>query len=196
MNNKNSKVNLMTQGALLAALCYIGFQFLRIDIALPGGDKTAIHLGNAFCVLAALLLNNPYGYLAGAVGMTIADLTSGYATSAPKTFVLKLCIALIVTLVAHKLAHIEAHNDKGYRFKWSLIASIAGMAFNVVADPLVGYAYKRYLLGVTADLAAALAKIATLATFVNAVTAVVIATLLYCVLRPILEKSGFVKSLN
>ena len=71
----------LAQTALFAALCYIGFQFLRIDIPLPGG-KTALHLGNAFCVLAALLLGGVKGGLAGAVGMTIADLTSGYATSA------------------------------------------------------------------------------------------------------------------
>jgi uncharacterized membrane protein len=194
MHNKNLRVNQMTQGALFAALCYIGFQFLRIDIALPGGGKTAIHFGNAFCVLAALLLNNPYGYLAGAVGMTIADLTSAdYAIYAPKTFVLKLCIALIVGLVAHKIAHIEDKTDKKDMFKWSLIASIAGMSFNVVADPLLGYVYK-LMLGVEANLAATLAKITAASTFVNAVTAVAIATMLYCVLRPILLKAGFVKS--
>ena len=40
---------------------------------MPGGDATSLHLGNAFCVLAALLLGGGYGGLAGAVGMTIAD---------------------------------------------------------------------------------------------------------------------------
>lgn len=32
------------------------------------------HVGNAFCVLAALLLGGWYGGLAGAIGMTISDL--------------------------------------------------------------------------------------------------------------------------
>ena len=41
-------------------------------------------------VLAALLLGGYWGGLAGAVGMTIADLTTSYVTSAPKTFFLKL----------------------------------------------------------------------------------------------------------
>lgn len=191
--NRN-KINQMTQGALLAALCYIGFQFLKIDIPLAAGGKTAIHLGNAFCVLAVLLLNNPYGYMAGAVGMTIADLTSGYATSAPKTFVLKLCIALIVGVVAHKGAHIEDKGDSKYKFKWSLIAAISGMAFNVVADPLVGYVYKRYLLGAEAQLAAALAKITTLSTFINAITAIIISVTLYTALRPILQRKENIKS--
>ncbi len=45
--------------------------------------------------------------MAGAVGMTIADLTSGYVTSAPKTFLLKLCIGLIVGLVARCVFHLD-----------------------------------------------------------------------------------------
>ena len=36
--------------ALMAALCYIGFSFFRIDIPV-GSEKTAFHLGNVFCVL-------------------------------------------------------------------------------------------------------------------------------------------------
>lgn len=80
-NERSQATIQLAQTALMAALCYIGFQFLRIDIPI-GGDKTAIHLGNAFCVLGALLLGGLKGGLAGAVGMTIADLTSGYADSA------------------------------------------------------------------------------------------------------------------
>lgn len=40
----------------LAALCYVTFTFFQIKIPVPGGDATSIHLGNAVCVLAALLL--------------------------------------------------------------------------------------------------------------------------------------------
>ena len=64
------------------------------------------------------------------------------------------------------------------------------MAFNVVADPVVGYFYKTYLLGVHQDVAAALAKIATVTTAVNAVVAVFAASLLYLALRPALKKAG------
>lgn len=39
-----------------------------------GGDFTSIHFGNVFLVLAALLLGGLYGGLAGAIGMTIADI--------------------------------------------------------------------------------------------------------------------------
>ena len=100
------KLKKMVMAALFAALCYIGFAYFKIDIPV-GAEKTAFHLGNVFCVLAALLLGGFWGGMAGAVGMTIADLTSGYVTSAPKTFLLKLCIGLIVGLVAHKGFHLS-----------------------------------------------------------------------------------------
>lgn len=59
------------------------FPSFKIDIPV-GTEKTAFHLGNVFCVLAALFLGGLWGGMAGAVGMTIADLTSGYVTSAPQ----------------------------------------------------------------------------------------------------------------
>lgn len=74
---KKVDVTRLAQAGLLAALCYIGFAFLKFDIPVPGSlEKTAVHFGNVFCVLAALLLGGYWGGLAGAVGMTIADLTT------------------------------------------------------------------------------------------------------------------------
>ncbi len=192
MNNKSEKLSKLTQTAILAALCFITFTFLQIKIPIPGGgDMTSIHFGNVFLVLAALLLGGFYGGMAGAIGMTIADLMDPiYILVAPKTFILKFCIGLIVGAIAHKMAHINETNDKKYVFKWSLIASICGMAFNVVADPVVGYFYKRYLLGQPAEVAEVLAKLSAGVTFFNAVTTVIIATLIYSALRPILIKSN------
>ena len=136
MNTQNNTVVKLAETALLAALCYVSFTFLQIKIPVPGGDATSIHIGNAFCVLAALLLGGVYGGLSGAIGMGIADIMDPvYITGAPKTFVLKFCIGLIVGLVAHKIAKINESTDKKYVFKWSVIASIAGLAFNVVAHP-------------------------------------------------------------
>ena len=184
-------VRKLAQAGLLAALCYIGFAFIKIDMPVPGSlEKTAFHFGNVFCVLAALLLGGYWGGLAGAVGMTIADLTTAYVTSAPKTFLLKLCIGLIVGLVAHKIFHLSKEHPKKYITGVTILASACGMAFNVVADPLVGYFYKMYLLGVPQDISKALAKISTMTTSVNAVTAVVCASIIYLALRPALKKAG------
>ena len=191
MNQKNTTVMKLAQTALLAALCYVSFTFLQIKIPMPGGDATSLHIGNAFCVLGALLLGGWYGGLAGAIGMTIADIMDPiYITVAPKTFVLKFCIGLIVGLVAHKVAKINESTDKKYIFKWSVLASVAGLAFNVVADPLVGYFYKQHVLGQPQKMAEVLAKWSTATTFVNAVVSTILVAIIYNALRPVLLKSG------
>ncbi len=174
---------------LSAALCYIGFAFFKIDIPV-GPEKTSFHFGNVFCVLAALLLDGYWGGLAGAIGMTIGDLTTSYVTSAPKTFLLKLCIGLITGFVAHKLFRLSREHSAKYVTGATVVSCICGMGFNVAADPIVGYFYKTYLLGVHQDVAAALAKVATVTTAVNAVVAVFAASALYLALRPALKKAG------
>ena len=192
MEKRKRTVIKLAQTALLAALCFVSFTFFQIKIPMPGGgDATSLHIGNAFCVLAALLLGGGYGGLAGALGMTIADvLDPVYIVGAPKTFVLKFCIGLIVGLVAHRIAKINESTDKKYIFRWSVIASIAGLGFNVVADPLVGYFYKQYILGQPQEMAEILAKWSTATTFVNAVVSTILVAVLYNVLRPILLKTG------
>lgn len=190
----NSTVMKIAQTALFAALCYVIFTYLQIKIPMPGGDATSIHLGNAFCVLAALLLGGWYGGLAGAIGMGIADVMDPiYITGAPKTFILKLCIGLITGLVAHKIAKINESTDKKYIFKWSLLASVAGLAFNVIADPIVGYFYKQYILGQPQQMAEVLAKWSAAATFVNAVLSTIVVVIIYNALRPALVKSGMLE---
>lgn len=190
MENRNERVMKLAQTAILAALCYVTFTFLQIKIPTPGGT-TSLHIGNAFCVLAALLIGGPYGGLAGAIGMGLADIMDPvYITGAPKTFVLKFCIGLITGLVAHKVAHISESTDQRYIFKWSLIACIAGLGFNVVADPVVGYFYKMYVLGQPQEMATILAKWSSLSTFVNAVVSTILVALIYNVLRPAMAKAG------
>lgn len=179
----------LAQAGLMAALCYIGFAFLKIDIPV-GPEKTAFHFGNVFCVLGALLLGGFWGGLAGAVGMTIGDLTTAYVTSAPKTFVLKLCIGLIVGFVAHTLFKINKRHTKKYITVTTIVSCSAGMVFNIFADPIAGYFYKTYLLGVPQDLSKALAKMAAITTSVNAVTAIVFASIIFLALRPALKKAG------
>lgn len=176
--------------ALMAALCYIGFSYFRIDIPV-GTEKTAFHLGNVFCVLAALLIGGFWGGMSGAVGMTIADLTTGYVTSAPKTFFLKLCIGLVVGLVSHRVFHIsKEENHKVSLPVATVLSSAAGMAFNVVADPVVGYFYKTYILGIPQEAAAIWAKMGAVTTLVNAIIAVIVATVFYLALRPALKRSN------
>lgn len=190
-----TRLNRLAQASLMAALCYIGFAFLKFDIPV-GTESTAFHFGNVFCVLAALLLGGFWGGLAGAVGMTIGDLTTIYVTSAPKTFLLKFFIGLIVGFVAHRLFHLGSRRNRKQIISITVLASVCGMGFNIIADPLVGYLYKTYLLGLPQDLTKALLKIAQLTTSVNAAVAVVFATLFYLALRPALKKAGLLATEN
>ena len=184
---KSKKTLTLAMAALFAALCYIGFSYFRIDIPV-GTEKTAFHLGNVFCVLAALFIGGFWGGLSGAVGMTIADLTTGYVTSATKTFLLKLCIGLVAGLLAHKVFHISRDEERKVPLSVATVLSCtAGMAFNVVADPIVGYFYKTYILGVPQEAAAIWAKMGAVTTLVNAVVAVIVASIFYLALRPALK---------
>jgi len=179
----------LTMSAMFAALCYVGFAFFQIKI--PVGDSsTSFHLGNVFCVLAALCIGGLWGGLAGAVGMTIGDLLDPvYITSAPKTFILKLGIGLIAGLVAHKVFHLSQERQRKIPLPVAAALSCtAGMVFNVIADPVVGYFYKMYVLGVPQDAATILAKMSAVTTSVNAVIAIIAATVFYLALRPALKR--------
>lgn len=193
MNNKKFIAKFCAT-ALLGALCYVGFMFLKINIPTPGGT-TAIHFGNTFCVLAALLIGGVEGGIAGAVGMGLADIMDPiYIVSAPKTILLKFMIGVIVGLIAHKIAHLKNHSDdQKYSMKWAFIASCGGMVFNVFADPIVGFLYKNYILGVPYEAAKIFAAWASVSTLINAVTSVIIATLLYSVLIKHLKHMDFFK---
>ena len=107
---------------------------------------------------------------------------------APKTFILKFCIGLITGLVAHKIGKIDETNDTKKAAKWTVIASVCGLGFNVIFDPLFGYFYKRVILGKAAAEVTLAWNIT--ATSINAVTSVIVATAVYLALRPALKKSN------
>jgi len=187
---KNEKLFKLVLVGLFAALSYVVFTFLQIKIPLPGGDATSIHLGNAVCVIGALLLGGLYGGLGGAIGMTIGDLFDPvYIVYAPKTFILKLCIGLITGLVAHKIFHISKETDSKKLLINVTIASAAGLLFNVIFDPLVGYFYKLLILGKPAAELTLAWNVA--ATSINAAVSLIISVAVYIALVPALKKSGY-----
>lgn len=186
---KQEKILRLATTALFAALSYVVFRFLQFKINLPGGDATSIHLGNAVCVLGALLLGGMYGGIGGAIGMTLGDLFDPiYIVYAPKTFLLKLCIGLITGLIAHNIGHISTSKDKSHVFRFTLLAAIGGLLFNVIFDPLIGYYYKLLILGKpAADLTLAWNVSATA---INAILSTIASVSIYMALRPVLLKSN------
>ena len=130
--------------------------------------------------------------MADSLCMTIADLMIPvYVISAPKTFLLKLGIGLITGLVAHGAFKLSRDKERKIPLVWATALSCtAGMAFNVIADPVVGYFYKLYILGMPESAAQVWMNFNFLTTGVNAVVAIVVSTVLYLALRPALKRAN------
>ncbi len=186
---KRMHLRLMIFAAVFAALTYVVFTFLSIPIPTPGGGKVTIHLGNAFCILGALLLGSVYGSVGGAIGLTLADLFDPlYITQAPITFVIKLIMGLIVGLFAHKAGRITRTNDTKAVLRWVIISSTAGMLFNAFFDPLIRYFYKIIVLGKAAADVSLVINMGV--TAVNSVVSIIVCVALYMALRVPLKKIG------
>lgn len=195
MKYQNNKIYKITLTGLMAALSYVVFTFLQIKITLPGGDATSVHLGNAVCVLGALLLGELYGGIAGAIGMTIGDLFDPvYVLYAPKTFILKFCIGFITGFIAHRIGKISISNDTRHVWKWSILAAVGGLLFNVIFDPLVGYFYKLCILGKPAAELTLAWNIT--ATSINAITSTFVSVIVYITLRPAMRKADLLPTIG
>lgn len=174
---------------IFAALTYIVFTFLSIPIPTIAGDKVTVHLGNAFCVLGALILGSFYGGAGGALGLTIADLMDPvYIVQAPITFVIKFLMGILVGTIAHRMGHISTEKDLGKVFRWTVAAVAAGLLFNAVCDPTIRYFYKILILGKPAAEVSFAINIGV--TAINSVVSAFIATGLYMSLRAPLKKTG------
>ena len=113
----------------MSALAIFLLLFYKSKYQTPGGT-TSFHLGNTFCVLAALLLGGIPGGLAGAIGMgseILFDPT--YITYAPKTIILKFLIGIFTGLFAHKIFKINNSKNDSKLFIYVIISSDSRYAF-------------------------------------------------------------------
>jgi uncharacterized membrane protein len=188
-SSKEDSLRKLVFAGIFAALTYIVFTFLSIPIPTIAGDKVTVHLGNAFCVLGALILGSAYGGVGGALGLTIADLMDPvYIVQAPITFVIKLLMGVIVGVIAHKMGHISTEKNLAKVFRWTVAAVVAGLLFNAVFDPTIRYFYKILILGKPA--AEVTFAISIGVTAINSVVSAFVATGLYMALRAPLKKTG------
>ncbi len=174
----------------MAALCFVGYAIFPA-FSVTG---TKVHIGNAFVVIAAYLLGGVTGGLSGAVGLTLADIMSGYAESAPRTFIAKFVMGVIVGLVAHRIAKLSENHKQSYIIRWSAIAAVAGLGFNCFFEPFLKFVWYTLLMPNAEQAQAAIAALVAVTTYttvINAVINSVIAVVLYSALRPALKKAGF-----
>ena len=184
---QNRSFLLMVYAAIFAAITFAVFTFLSIPIPTPGAGKVTVHLGNAFCVLGALVLGTVYGSVGGALGMTIADLADPiYIVQAPITFLIKLAMGVIVGLIAHRAGRITHEQDTKKVLKWVTLASAAGLVFNAVCDPVIRYFYKILILGKPAAEVSFAINIGVAA--INSVVSLLVVVNLYMAVRTTLKK--------
>ena len=90
----------MVETALLTALVFVATSFIniRLPIAASGG---LVHLGTAMLVIASVVFGKEKGAIAGAVGMAIFDLSSGWALWAPFTFVIRGVMGYILGAISY-----------------------------------------------------------------------------------------------
>lgn len=192
MNNKTLKIAVI---GLMAALAYISFTFLQIKVPTPGGT-TSFHLGNTFCVLAALLLGGVPGGIAGAVGMGIGDLFDPiYITYAPKTIILKFLIGVITGLIAHRAFKINIQKNNSKLYLYVIISAGAGMLFNIISEPIFGYFYNLLILGAPEKAAATLAGWNAITTTVNAIITIILSSSLYLFIKSRLSENNLLLKL-
>ena len=164
---------------MFAALNFIAFTYLKISIPLASGGAVAIHIANAIVVLSAWLLGPTAGGIAGAIGLSLADVLDPlYIASAPKTFFLKFMIGFIAGTLANRMG-LQKTDDPSKIRKITILSAIAGLGFNVIFEPIISYLYRRFLLGVTVEAASILAGWLAGVSALNAVICVIVSVLLY-----------------
>ena len=187
---KKKNIFSLSLTALMIALCYISFTFLKVSIPTPLG-YTSFHLGNTFLILASLLLGGVLGGIAGAIGMGIGDLLDPvYVLVAPKTIFLKMMIGLATGFFAHKVYKIGKLEGKELSKK-VFLSSFFGICANIIGEPCFGYLYYKYILNMPEKALKALFSFNLMSTSVNAVLAVVIASSLYLLVRKRFKNSSY-----
>ena len=116
-NKERSKFSTkdLVETALLTTLVFVATAFIniRLPILSSGG---LVHLGNVILFAAAILFGKKKGAIAGAVGMAIFDLSSGWALWAPFTLVVRGIMGYVVGTIAY------SNNKNGDNFLINILA--------------------------------------------------------------------------
>lgn len=110
----------LTICAMCIALTYVATAFINIRLPIQANGGL-VHLGNVPLFVAAVIFGKKTGCIAGAVGMGLFDLLSGWVMWAPFTFVIVGLMGLVVGLITE--------NRNG--FGWCVLAFVAALAIKL-----------------------------------------------------------------
>ena len=104
---------------LLTAIVFSATMFIniRLPISINGG---LIHMGNIALFLTAFLFGKKKGAIAGAFGIGLFDILSGWTAWAPFTFVIRGVMGYVIGSISH------ANNKEGVNALYNIIAIILG----------------------------------------------------------------------
>ena len=182
----SSKLRLLIAAALFAALTFIGTYIIKIQTITHG----YIHPGDGFVLLSGIFLGPLWGGLAAGFGSMLSDLIGGYITYVPATFIIKAVVAVIAASLTGLIQKLSGSKKSVI----PVIASgVVGEAFMVIAY----FVFESFLAVFTAgkgftassfDAAVAASAAGIPANIIQGVFGVVIAAVLYPILRPMVNK--------
>lgn len=97
-----NRTKMLVINALFIALTLVATMFINIRLPIIGNGGL-IHLGNVPLFLGAMIYGKKTGAIAGAFGMGLFDLISGWTAWAPFTFVIVGAMGYTVGLMSEKL---------------------------------------------------------------------------------------------
>ncbi|MED4224766.1 ECF transporter S component [Neobacillus cucumis] len=128
----SSKTRAIVINALFIALTFVATMFINIRLPIMGNGGL-IHLGNVPLFIAALVYGKKTGAIAGAFGMGLFDVVSGWAIWSPFTFVIVGTMGFLVGLIAEKAT--------GNRVLASTLAIVVALIVKIV-----GYYFAEVIL--------------------------------------------------
>ena len=190
MKNKTFSVHDVVLIGVLAACVFVLTKFISIPIPSPLG-KTALSVGNAMCILSALLFGPLTGGLAAGIGNALVDLSDpAWAPEFWITFINKFLMAFVAGIIMHKVPVIASKVPEKFRawlagFCGALTYCVLYVTKNIISGIYVKGFTPAVAIGETLAL-----KLPV--TFVNAVIALACGALLYFALKSPLQKAHVV----
>lgn len=86
---------------ILTSLVFIFTYFVNFTLPFSFNGGGLVHCGNVMLFIAAIAFGKEKGAIAGAFGMGLFDLVSGYIVWAPFTFIIRGAMGYLVGYIAH-----------------------------------------------------------------------------------------------
>ena len=148
--NINIKTKDLVTSSILIAVVFVTTWFIHVPSPFSINSGGLIHFGNVPFFMIAIVLGGKQGAIAGAFGMGLFDVLSGFLPWAPFTFIIRGLMGFTIGYFAN------AHGRKGNNLKWNIIglslASIILVPGYFVANLILYHNLAGAILGIPGDL--------------------------------------------